>query len=154
MELVVPGMEILFAEIGPKELAALCTEYGAHSPKSFKQFTLIEMQFCGNTTAHCGAGCQSGPCVGAPEVPVPGPQPAPAASSPGAFDIVGQAGVPAMHAGLMPNGRVIFLDKVENYTQIKLPDGQYAYSAEYDPATNTAVGLSYKVCHYGHVMIV
>lgn len=36
-----------------------------------------------------------------------------------------------MHAGLMPNGRVVFLDKVENYTQIKLPDGQYAYSAEY-----------------------
>jgi hypothetical protein len=49
-----------------------------------------------------------------------------------------------MHAGLMPNGRVIFLDKVENYTQIKLPDGYYSYSAEYDPATNTAVGLSYK----------
>lgn len=49
-----------------------------------------------------------------------------------------------MHAGLMPNGRVIFLDKVENYTRIKLPDGYYAYSAEYDPATNTAVGLSYK----------
>ena len=53
-----------------------------------------------------------------------------------------------MHAGLMPNGRVIFLDKVENYTQIKLGDGQYAYSAEYDPATNTAVGLSYKVCDF------
>ena len=50
-----------------------------------------------------------------------------------------------MHAGLMPNGRVIFLDKVENYTQIKLPDGQYAYSAEYDPATNKAVGLQYYV---------
>lgn len=50
-----------------------------------------------------------------------------------------------MHAGLLPNGRVVFLDKVENYTQIKLSDGQFAYSAEYDPATNTAVGLSYKV---------
>lgn len=50
-----------------------------------------------------------------------------------------------MHAGLMPNGRVIFLDKVENYTQIKLPDGQYAYSSEYDPETNTAVGLQYYV---------
>ena len=49
-----------------------------------------------------------------------------------------------MHAGLMPNGRVVFLDKVENYTQIKLADGQYAYSAEYDPATNTAVGLQYQ----------
>ena len=51
-----------------------------------------------------------------------------------------------MHAGLMPNGRVIFLDKIENYTQIKLSNGYYAYSAEYDPATNTAVGLQYLVC--------
>ena len=50
-----------------------------------------------------------------------------------------------MHAGLMPNGRVIFLDKVEDYTQIKLSNGQYAYSTEYDPATNTIVALSYKV---------
>ena len=50
-----------------------------------------------------------------------------------------------MHAGLMPNGRVVFLDKVENYTQIKLSDGQYAYSAEYDPATNKPVGLQYSV---------
>jgi hypothetical protein len=50
-----------------------------------------------------------------------------------------------MHAGVMPNGRVIFLDKVENYTQIRLSDGQYAYSSEYDPITNTAVGLPYKV---------
>lgn len=51
-----------------------------------------------------------------------------------------------MHAGLLQNGRVVFLDKVENYTQIKLPNGQYAYSAEYDPATNNVVGLSYKAC--------
>jgi len=50
-----------------------------------------------------------------------------------------------MHAGLMPNGRVVFLDKVENYTQIKLPNGQYSYSAEYNPSDNTVVGLAYKV---------
>lgn len=50
-----------------------------------------------------------------------------------------------MHAGLMQNGRVVFLDKVENYTQIKLANGQFAYSAEYDPATNKVVGLGYKV---------
>lgn len=49
-----------------------------------------------------------------------------------------------MHAGLMPNGRVFFLDKIENYTQLKLPNGQYAYSSEYDPNTNTAVPLSYQ----------
>ena len=29
-----------------------------------------------------------------------------------------------MHAGLMPNGRVVFLDKVETFTQIKLDDGE------------------------------
>ena len=45
----------------------------------------------------------------------------------------------------MPNGRVVFLDKVENYTQIKLPNGQYAYSAEYDPETNKVVGIQYYV---------
>lgn len=77
--------------------------------------------------------------------PVPGPSPAPANPNLGAFNVVGQSGVPAMHAGLMPNGHVIFLDKVENYTQIKMPNGQYAYSAEYDPGTNKFVGLSYKV---------
>ena len=49
-----------------------------------------------------------------------------------------------MHAALMPNGRVVFLDKVENYTQLKLGDGYYAYSAEYDPATNAVVPLAYK----------
>jgi hypothetical protein len=58
--------------------------------------------------------------------------------------VVGQAGVPAMHAGLLPNGKVVFLDKIENYTQIKLANGYYAYSAEYDPVTNQAVGLAYK----------
>lgn len=51
-----------------------------------------------------------------------------------------------MHAGLLQNGRVVFLDKVEDYSQIKLPNGQFAYSAEYDPATNNVVGLAYKVC--------
>ena len=50
----------------------------------------------------------------------------------------------------MPNGKVVFLDKVENYTQIKLPNGQYAYSAEYDTASNKAVGLSYKVRNFSN----
>ena len=49
-----------------------------------------------------------------------------------------------MHAALMPNGRVVFLDKVENYTHLNLSDGQYAYSSEYDPETNTVVPLAYK----------
>ena len=50
-----------------------------------------------------------------------------------------------MHAALMENGRVVFLDKIENYSQLKLPNGQFAYSAEYDPVTNTVVGLGYNV---------
>jgi len=49
-----------------------------------------------------------------------------------------------MHAGLMQNGKVVFLDKVENYTQLKLPNGQYAYSSEFDPATQQVVPLAYK----------
>ncbi len=77
-------------------------------------------------------------------VAAPGPSPAPLNANPGEFKEVGQAGVPAMHAGLLPNGRVVFLDKVEDYTQVKLPNGQFAYSAEYDPGTNAYVPLSYK----------
>lgn len=100
--------------------------------------------FCGNTTAHCGDGCQSGPCLNGAAVAAPSASPAPANDVIGTFDIVGDSGVPAMHAGLMPNGKVIFLDKVENYTQLKLSDGQYAYSSEYDPATNNSTALSYK----------
>lgn len=49
-----------------------------------------------------------------------------------------------MHAALMPNGKVVFLDKIEDYTQFKLPNGQFAYSAEYDPTTNEAVPIAYK----------
>ncbi|KNG47370.1 carbohydrate-binding module family 18 protein [Stemphylium lycopersici] len=100
--------------------------------------------YCGNTTAHCGEGCQSGPCDQAPSVPAPAASPAPAAAKPGSIALKGRSGVPVMHAGLMPNGRVVFLDKVENYTELKLPNGQYAYSAEWDPATGNKVPLAYK----------
>ncbi|KZF20435.1 carbohydrate-binding module family 18 [Xylona heveae TC161] len=100
--------------------------------------------YCGNTTSHCGDGCQSGPCLGPAVAPAPGPSAAPENPNPGSFAVVGQSGVPAMHAGLLPNGRVVFLDKIENYTQLTLADGQYAYSSEYDPATNLVVPLAYK----------
>lgn len=112
--------------------------------------------YCGNTTSHCGNGCQSGPCTDGP--PAPGPSPAPPHTCAngdqciGKYDIISGngtkfelgSGVPAMHAGLMPNGRVTFLDKVENYTNLKLSNGQYAYASEYDPATNDVVPLAYK----------
>lgn len=95
------------------------------------------------SAAHCGDGCQSGPCANGAAVAAPGPRPAPKNANPGSFRVVGMSGVPAMHAGLMENGRVVFLDKVENYTQLKLRNGRYAYSSEYDPATNQAVPLAY-----------
>ncbi|KAI9888306.1 MAG: hypothetical protein M1814_000745 [Vezdaea aestivalis] len=100
--------------------------------------------YCGNTASHCGDGCQSGPCLAGGSVNAPGPAPAPANPNGGSFKTVGQSGVPAMHCALLPNGRVTFLDKVETYSQIKLPNGQFAYSSEYDPGANTAVGLAYK----------
>jgi hypothetical protein len=62
--------------------------------------------------------------------------------APGSFEVVGQSGVPAMHAALMPNGCVVFLDKIENYTQVNLTTGGYAYSSEYDPVTNEVVPLA------------
>lgn len=49
------------------------------------------------------------------------------------FHEAGRSGVPAMHAALLPNGNVIFLDKLENYTETKLPNGRYAYSSIYNP---------------------
>ena len=63
---------------------------------------------------------------------------------PGSFEVVGQSGVPAMHAAPMPNGRVVFLDKIEDYTQVNLTTGGYAYSSEYDPVSNEVVPLAYK----------
>lgn len=100
--------------------------------------------YCGDTAAHCGPGCQSGPCDQAPVISAPGPSPAPMNAQPGSFNVVGQSGVPAMHAALMSNGRVVFLDKIEDYTQLKLADGYYAYSSEYDSVTNQVVPLAYK----------
>ncbi|KAK2757270.1 hypothetical protein FQN54_004784 [Arachnomyces sp. PD_36] len=100
--------------------------------------------FCGKTSSHCLYGCQEGKCSNKTALePVTGVD-ADMHPRPGRFQIVGQSGVPAMAAGLMPNGRVFFLDKVENYTQLKLDNDQYAYSAEYDPITNEPVALPYK----------
>ncbi|KAJ6264238.1 hypothetical protein Dda_0381 [Drechslerella dactyloides] len=98
---------------------------------------------CGATHGHCGVGCQSGQCDGAPVSGTSGP--APARKGTGAFfTVIGQGGVPAMHAALMPNGKVVFLDKVENYSQLRLRNGQYAYSAEFDSNTGQVAPLAYK----------
>ncbi|KAK5088903.1 hypothetical protein LTR05_003126 [Lithohypha guttulata] len=47
-----------------------------------------------------------------------------------------------MHAALLSNGKVVFLDKLENYTESKLPTGRNAYSVEYDPTTHELSPLS------------
>ena len=49
-----------------------------------------------------------------------------------------------MHAALMPNGRVVFLDKVENYSPLHLSDGRMAFSSEFDPATSELSPLAYE----------
>ncbi|EME38661.1 carbohydrate-binding module family 18 protein [Dothistroma septosporum NZE10] len=101
--------------------------------------------FCGNTSNHCGDGCQSGPCDSPPVPPAPSASPAPPSVTSGSFDkTYGDSGVPAMHAALLPNGRVVFLDKVENFSKLRLSNGENAFSAEYDPATGDTVALAYK----------
>lgn len=54
----------------------------------------------------------------------------------GKFELAGRSGVPPMHAALLPNGNVVFLDKLENYTEARLTDGRYAYSTIYNPNTH------------------
>ena len=52
---------------------------------------------------------------------------------PGKFELAGRSGVPVMHAALLPTGNVVFLDKLENYTEARLSSGHYSYSTIYDP---------------------
>ncbi|EXJ78703.1 hypothetical protein A1O1_09105 [Capronia coronata CBS 617.96] len=50
------------------------------------------------------------------------------------FQVSARSGVPAMHAALLPpSGMVVFLDKVENYSELRLPNQRLAYSSLYDP---------------------
>lgn len=58
------------------------------------------------------------------------------------FEPAGRSGVPVMHAALLPTGNVVFLDKLENYTESRLPNGRYAYSTVYDTETRELRPLS------------
>jgi hypothetical protein len=59
------------------------------------------------------------------------------------FELAGSSGVPAMHAAVLPpSGKVMFVDKVESYSELRLPNGRWAYSSLYDPATREATPLS------------
>lgn len=55
--------------------------------------------------------------------------------------LAGSSGIPAMHATLLPDGTVMFLDKIENRSQLFLPDGRKAYSSIYDPHTHSLTAL-------------
>lgn len=59
------------------------------------------------------------------------------------FQIVGSSGVPAMHAAVLPpSGKVVFLDKVEDYSELCLPNQRWAYSSIYDPGIHKLTPLS------------
>lgn len=60
----------------------------------------------------------------------------------GSFEIVGDSGVSVMHAALLSNGKLAFLDKVEDRNKIFLPNGRPAYSCVYDPAAKEIKPLS------------
>jgi hypothetical protein len=58
------------------------------------------------------------------------------------FNVTASSGVPAMHAAVIPpSGQVLFLDKVENYSELLLPNKRYAYSSIYDPETYSLTPL-------------
>lgn len=61
---------------------------------------------------------------------------------PGSFEISGDSGVPVMHAALLSNGKVVFLDKIEDRNKVLQPNGSAAYSCVYDPATKDVKPLS------------
>ncbi|EHY52435.1 hypothetical protein HRR83_007075 [Exophiala dermatitidis] len=59
------------------------------------------------------------------------------------FRVSTRSGVAAMHAALLPpSGKVVFLDKVENYSELHLPNQRSAYSSVYDPETGQLSPLS------------
>ncbi|OAP58101.1 hypothetical protein AYL99_07191 [Fonsecaea erecta] len=59
------------------------------------------------------------------------------------FSVIALSGVPVMHAAVLPpSGKVVFLDKVEDYSELRLPNNRWAYSALYDPDTHYLTPLS------------
>ncbi|OAG39256.1 hypothetical protein AYO21_06460 [Fonsecaea monophora] len=59
------------------------------------------------------------------------------------LSVIARSGVPVMHAAVLPpSGKVLFLDKVEDYSELRLPNNRWAYSALYDPETHHLSPLS------------
>ncbi|KAJ3337497.1 hypothetical protein HDU93_000990 [Gonapodya sp. JEL0774] len=92
--------------------------------------------FCGDSYFACGEGCQSGCDAFASPTDL---------TNGGTFALRGRSGVPAMHAILIPNSNnVIMLSKQEVVTEALLPDGRYAVSTEWNPATLSLQSLDLK----------
>ena len=49
-----------------------------------------------------------------------------------------------MHAAVLLDGTVMFLDKIENRSELHLPNGRKAYSSIFDPATGIATPVEVK----------
>ena len=61
---------------------------------------------------------------------------------PGSFEIWGESGVPVMHAALLSNGKVAFLDKVEDRNHVVQANSSAAYSVVFDPVTKAIKPLT------------
>ena len=61
---------------------------------------------------------------------------------PASFEIWGESGVTVMHAALLSNGKLAFLDKVEDRNKVFQQNGSAAYCCVYDPDTNDVKPLS------------
>ncbi|KXS19934.1 hypothetical protein M427DRAFT_52754 [Gonapodya prolifera JEL478] len=92
--------------------------------------------YCGDSYFSCGVGCQSGCDSFTPATDL---------ANSGTFTLAGRSGVPAMHVILVPKtNNVIMLGKQELTTEVRLANGGYGYSAEWDPATRSLQALGYK----------
>ncbi|KAL1925375.1 uncharacterized protein VTP21DRAFT_258 [Calcarisporiella thermophila] len=53
----------------------------------------------------------------------------------GSWELIGRSGVPAMHAAVTTERKIVIIDKAEP-SEITLSDGTYAWASEYDFTTN------------------
>ena len=132
-----PKIPVVVPEpLGPAPGSVKCGTGLAKCPSSMPCCSVNGV--CGVSTTSCAAGCQAafGTCFTAGQETLYAPKS-------GRFQIIGSSRVPAMHMIVHPNGKVIFLDKVSDYTLERLPNGHPSYSAEFDPKTGKAELLAY-----------
>ncbi|KAL1914312.1 uncharacterized protein VTP21DRAFT_9005 [Calcarisporiella thermophila] len=61
----------------------------------------------------------------------------------GSWKVIGRSGVPAMHAVLTTESKIVIIDKAEP-SELTFPDGTFAWASEYDLNTNKARPLRLK----------